>query len=45
MSVGLIAGDRVRVRTKGAAITAILDTTTEMVKPGEVGIFTEALRN
>jgi AMP phosphorylase len=41
---GLMAGDRVRVRTKGAAITAILDTTTQMVKPGEVGIFTEALK-
>jgi len=40
---GLNAGDRVRVRTKGAAITAILDTTTQMVKPGEIGIFTEAL--
>jgi AMP phosphorylase len=41
---GLMAGDRVRVRTKGAAITAILDTTTQMVKPGEVGIFTEAFK-
>ncbi|MFB3765468.1 MAG: AMP phosphorylase [Methanotrichaceae archaeon] len=42
--LGLIAGDRVRVRTKGAAITAILDTTTQMVKPGEIGIFTEPLK-
>jgi len=41
---GLYAGDRVRVRTKGAATTAILDTTTEMVKAGEIGIFTEALK-
>ena len=41
---GLNAGDRVRVRTKGAAITALLDTTTQMVKPGEIGIFTEALK-
>jgi len=41
---GLNAGDRVRVRTKGAATTAILDTTTQMVKPGEIGIFTEALK-
>ncbi|MDD1739914.1 MAG: AMP phosphorylase [Methanothrix sp.] len=41
---GLNAGDRVRVRTKGAATTAILDTTLEMVKPGEIGIFTEALK-
>ncbi len=42
---GLYPGDRVRVRTKGAATTAILDTTTEMVKAGEIGIFTEALRD
>lgn len=42
---GLYPGDRVRVRTKGAATTAILDTTTEMVKPGEIGIFTEALKD
>jgi len=42
---GLNAGDRVRVRTKGAATTAILDTTLEMVKPGEIGIFTEALKD
>lgn len=41
---GLNPGDRVRVRTKGAATTAILDTTTEMVKTGEIGIFTEALK-
>ena len=42
---GLNAGDRVRVRTKGAATTAILDTTTAMVKLGEIGIFTEALKD
>ncbi len=42
---GLNPGDRVRVRTKGAATTAILDTTTEMVKTGEIGIFTEALKD
>ena len=42
---GLNAGDRVRVRTKGSATTAILDVTLEMVKPGEIGIFTEALRD
>ena len=42
---GLNAGDRVRVRTKGAATTAILDTTLEMVKVGEIGIFTEALKD
>ncbi len=41
---GLYPGDRVRVRTKGAATTAILDTTKEMVKQGEIGIFTEALK-
>jgi AMP phosphorylase len=41
---GLNAGDRVRVRGKGAATTAILDTTLEMVKPGEIGIFTEAMK-
>ncbi|OPY51233.1 MAG: AMP phosphorylase [Methanosaeta sp. PtaU1.Bin060] len=41
---GLYAGDRVRVRTRGASTTAILDITTEMVKPGEIGIFTEALK-
>ncbi|HNY35601.1 MAG TPA: thymidine phosphorylase, partial [Methanothrix soehngenii] len=41
---GLNAGDRVRVRAKGAATTAILDTTLEMVKVGEIGIFTEAMR-
>ena len=40
---GLNAGDRVRVRAKGAATTAILDTTLEMVKVGEIGIFTEAM--
>jgi AMP phosphorylase len=40
--LGLNAGDRIRVRTKGAGVTAILDTTTQMVKPGQVGIFTEA---
>ncbi len=39
---GLNAGDRVRVKAKGAAVTAILDTTTQMVKPGQIGIFTEA---
>ncbi len=42
---GLYPGDRLRIKTKGAATTAILDTTTEMVKPGEIGIFTEALRD
>src|SRR5512136_3025235 len=42
---GMNPGDRVRVRTKGAATTALLDTTTEMVKPGEIGIFTEALKD
>ena len=42
---GLNAGDRVRVRTKGAATTAILDITLEMVKAGEIGIFTEALKD
>jgi AMP phosphorylase len=41
---GLIPGDRVRVRTKGASTTAILDTTGQMVKRGQIGIFTEALR-
>jgi AMP phosphorylase len=41
---GLIPGDRVRVRTKGASTTAILDTTVQMVKRGQIGIFTEALR-
>jgi AMP phosphorylase len=40
--LGLNAGDRVRVKAKGAAVTAILDTTTQMVKPGQIGIFTEA---
>ena len=42
---GLNPGDRVRVRAKGAATTALLDTTTQMVKPGEIGIFTEALKD
>ena len=42
---GLNAGDRVRVRTKGAATTALLDVTMEMVKAGEIGIFTEALKD
>ena len=42
---GLNPGDRVRVRTKGAATTAILDTTLEMVKVGEIGIFTEAMKD
>jgi AMP phosphorylase len=41
---GLNAGDRVRVRTRGAALTALLDTTNQMVQPGQIGIFTEALR-
>jgi len=41
---GLNAGDRVRVRAKGVATTAILDTTLEMVKVGEIGIFTEAMK-
>ena len=40
--LGLNAGDRVRVRAKGASLTAILDITTQMVKPGQIGIFTEA---
>lgn len=43
-AMGLNAGDRVRVRTKGASTTAILDTTTQMVAQGEIGIFTEALK-
>jgi AMP phosphorylase len=43
-ALGLNAGDRVRVRAKGAAVTAILDTTTQMVKQGQIGIFTEAHR-
>src|SRR5512136_893085 len=43
--LGLNPGDRVRVRTKGASTTAIVDTTIQMVKPGEIGIFTEALRD
>ncbi|MDD1753559.1 MAG: thymidine phosphorylase, partial [Methanotrichaceae archaeon] len=42
--LGLNPGDRVRVRTKGASTTAIVDTTVQMIKPGEIGIFTEALR-
>jgi AMP phosphorylase len=42
---GLNAGDRVRVRTRGASTTAILDTTQEMVKKGEIGIFIEALKD
>ena len=42
---GLNPGDRVRVRAKGAATTALLDTTTQMVNPGEIGIFTEPSRN
>jgi AMP phosphorylase len=41
---GLNPGDRVRVRAKGASTTAIVDTTTQMVRPGEIGIFTEALK-
>ncbi len=40
--LGLNAGDRVRVRAKGAAITAILDTTNQMVNVGQLGLFTEA---
>ena len=40
--LGLNAGDRVRVRAKGAAITALLDTTKEMVNVGQLGLFTEA---
>ncbi len=43
-TLGLNAGDRVRVKAKGAAVTAILDTTTQMVKQGQIGIFTEAMR-
>ncbi len=42
---GLNVGDRVRIRTKGAATTAILDITLKMVKQGEIGIFTEALKD
>lgn len=42
--LGLNPGDRVRVRTRGAAVTSILDTTINMVSPGQIGIFTEALR-
>jgi AMP phosphorylase len=41
---GLIPGDRVRVRAKGVSTTAILDTTGQMVGRGQIGIFTEALR-
>ncbi|MHC1594534.1 MAG: AMP phosphorylase [Methanotrichaceae archaeon] len=40
--LGMNAGDRVRVRAKGVSLTAILDITTQMVKPGQIGIFTEA---
>ncbi|HII06674.1 MAG TPA: thymidine phosphorylase, partial [Methanotrichaceae archaeon] len=40
--MGMNAGDRVRVKAKGASLTAILDVTTQMVGPGKVGIFTEA---
>ncbi|HRW81895.1 MAG TPA: molybdopterin dinucleotide binding domain-containing protein, partial [Methanothrix sp.] len=40
--LGMNAGDRVRVKAKGASFTAILDVTTQMVEPGKVGIFTEA---
>ncbi len=43
-TLGLNPGDRVRVRTKGASLTAILDVTGQMIKPGQIGIFTEALR-
>jgi AMP phosphorylase len=42
--LGLNAGDRVRVKAKRVAVTAILDTTTQMVKPGQIGIFTEAMK-
>ncbi|MBN1322871.1 MAG: AMP phosphorylase [Methanotrichaceae archaeon] len=42
--LGINAGDRVRIRTKGASLVAILDTTTAMVAKGQVGIFTEALK-
>ncbi|MCJ7445262.1 MAG: AMP phosphorylase [Methanotrichaceae archaeon] len=41
---GLNPGDRVRVRAKGASTTAIVDITSQMVKQGEIGIFTEALK-
>ncbi|NYT01258.1 MAG: AMP phosphorylase, partial [Methanosarcinales archaeon] len=41
-NMGLNAGDRVKVRAKGASITAILDTTVQMVGAGQIGIFTEA---
>ncbi|MGB9924838.1 MAG: molybdopterin dinucleotide binding domain-containing protein, partial [Methanothrix sp.] len=44
-AMGLNPGDRVRVRTKGASLTAILDVTGQMIKQGQVGIFTEALRD
>jgi len=40
--MGLNAGDRVKVRAKGASITAILDITGQMVGAGQIGIFTEA---
>jgi len=43
-TLGLNPGDRVRVRAKGAAVTALLDTTSQMVKPGQIGIFSEAMR-
>jgi len=39
--LGVGTGDRVRVRGKGASMTAILDITTQMVKPGNIGFFTE----
>jgi AMP phosphorylase len=43
-TLGLNAGDRVRVKTKGAAVTAILDTTVQMVSQGQIGIFTETMK-
>ncbi|HOT06570.1 MAG: AMP phosphorylase [Methanosaeta sp. PtaB.Bin039] len=42
--LGINFGDRVRVRTKGAAVTAILDVTSQMVEQGHIGIFNEAMK-
>ncbi|MGD9911895.1 MAG: thymidine phosphorylase, partial [Methanothrix sp.] len=44
-AMGLNPGDRVRVRTRGASLTAILDVTGQMIGQGQVGIFTEAFRD
>jgi len=34
-------GDRVKIHRGGKSVTAIIDTTTSLVRPGEVGIFEE----